>query len=101
MAAGSVQNYIRFLLESGGGPSEVDYFDERALHERAKRRKAEIELAVMNGELHRSGDVSLVMNDMVVTPGAGLGRVPRCRNWTDRLPGARYRRWPGGPLAGR
>ncbi|MRN51977.1 hypothetical protein [Paenibacillus monticola] len=76
MAAGSVQNYIRFQAESGGGPSEVDYFDERALHERAKRRKAEIELAVMNGELHRAGDVALVMNDMVVTFRARILAIP-------------------------
>ncbi|MGN7760470.1 hypothetical protein [Paenibacillus sp. 22594] len=65
MAAGSVQNYIRFQAETGDGGSGVDYFDERAMHERAKRKKAELELAVMEGDLHRSGDVELVMNDMV------------------------------------
>jgi phage terminase Nu1 subunit (DNA packaging protein) len=67
VAAESIQNYIQFQSESGGGASEVDYFDERALHERVKRRKAELELAVMEGDLHRSDDVRLVMNDMIVT----------------------------------
>ncbi|MFP4976374.1 hypothetical protein ACE6ED_13305 [Paenibacillus sp. CN-4] len=64
-AVGSVQNYMRFQRENGSTTSEVDYFDERALHERAKRKKAELELAVMQGDLHRSGDVELVMNDMI------------------------------------
>ncbi|MFC3802818.1 hypothetical protein [Cohnella sp. GCM10012308] len=65
VAAESVQNYIRLQAEGAAGKSEVDYFDERALHERAKRRKTELELAVMEGELHRSDDVKLVMNDMI------------------------------------
>lgn len=62
----SVQQYIQQLqVKDGGADAEVDYFGERALHERAKRQMAEMNLSVMKGELHRSEDVSHVMNDMI------------------------------------
>ncbi|MEB3103072.1 hypothetical protein [Ferviditalea candida] len=66
-AADSIQNYIRYLQEKERATSddEIDYFKERALHEKVKREKAELELAVMKGELHRSEDVKFVMNDMI------------------------------------
>lgn len=62
----SVQQYIQSLqARDGGSDTEVDYFGERALHERAKRQMAEMNLSVMKGELHRSEDVAHVMNDMI------------------------------------
>jgi phage terminase Nu1 subunit (DNA packaging protein) len=66
-AAESIQNYIRFLQEKerSANEGEADYFKERALHEKAKREMAEIELAVIKGEIHRSEDVKVVMNDMI------------------------------------
>lgn len=66
-AANSIQNYIRYLQDKERAVSDddIDYFKERALHEKAKREKAELELAVMKGELHRSEDVKFVMNDMI------------------------------------
>ncbi|KEO84768.1 type IV toxin-antitoxin system AbiEi family antitoxin domain-containing protein [Tumebacillus flagellatus] len=61
----SVQRYIEHLkkqYEEGGG---IDYAFEKAAHERVKRKKAEIELAAMEGQMHSSADVETVMNDMV------------------------------------
>lgn len=64
-AAESIRRYIKSVTERDGGKTEVDYFEERAHHEKAKRLKTEMEVAVMKGELHRSSDVEMVMNDMV------------------------------------
>jgi phage terminase Nu1 subunit (DNA packaging protein) len=64
-AAESIRRYIKNMTERDGGKTEVDYFEERAYHEKAKRLKTEMEVAVMKGELHRSSDVEMVMNDMV------------------------------------
>ncbi|WP_036746549.1 hypothetical protein [Paenibacillus sp. UNC451MF] len=62
----SIQNYIKSIQgKQGDGNTDVDYFNERALHEKAKREIAEIELSVMRGDLHRSQDVKYVMNDML------------------------------------
>ncbi|WP_338826270.1 hypothetical protein MTBGP_09730 [Moorella thermoacetica] len=56
-------------------PAYVDYVTvendelrrEKILHERAKRRKAELQLKVMEGELHYGKDVERVMNHMLST----------------------------------
>ncbi|MFH5187124.1 hypothetical protein ACHHV8_33580 [Paenibacillus sp. TAB 01] len=66
-ATESIQNYIRTLQDKSGAKDagSVDYFDERARHEKAKREIAEIELSVMRGDLHKSEDVKFVMNDML------------------------------------
>jgi len=65
-ALDSIQNYIKSIQDKQGtGKTDVDYFDERALHEKAKREMAEMELSVMRGDLHRSQDVKYVMNDMI------------------------------------
>jgi len=61
----SVRGFIRYLQDKNGDNDEIDYNREHALLERAKRLKAELQLNVMKGELHRSKDVELVMNDMI------------------------------------
>lgn len=44
---------------------KVDLESEKALHERAKREKAELALAEMRGKMHQAEDVERVMNDML------------------------------------
>lgn len=66
----SVQNYIVYLrtnteLKESKTDLKVDYDNEHALLEKAKREKAELELKVMRGELHLAEDVEQVMNDML------------------------------------
>ncbi|GAQ24231.1 hypothetical protein [Tepidanaerobacter syntrophicus] len=66
----SLKKYIAFLraaasaeVDSSKVKENLDY--EKFLHERAKREKAELELAHLKGELHHSADVEKVMNDML------------------------------------
>ncbi|MFY0545466.1 hypothetical protein [Brevibacillus sp. H7] len=75
-AIDSIQRYIQLLQEKKGDSDEVDYFTERALHEKAKREKAELALAVMKGDLHRSKDVEMVMNDMIAAFRARILAIP-------------------------
>lgn len=66
----TLKKYIAFLriaasaeVDSSKVKENLDY--EKFLHERAKREKAELELAHIKGELHHSADVEKVMNDML------------------------------------
>ncbi len=45
----------------------VNYDEEKALHEKAKREKAELLLAKMKNELHSAEDIELIMTNMIVT----------------------------------
>lgn len=60
-------DYLRQALNSNSGSKEVklNYDTEKALHEKAKREKAELQLQIMRGEVHRSEDVERVMTDML------------------------------------
>lgn len=61
----SIQRYIEFIKEQSEPDEETDYYKERALLTRANRQKAEMELKIIQGEVHRSEDVEKVMNDML------------------------------------
>ena len=69
--ADSLKNYILTLklsaqeTEMGNPDGEVDIDEEKALHERVKRRISELKLRTMKGELHKSADVERVMMDML------------------------------------
>lgn len=65
LLAENVQRYIKHIQNRIEQDTEVDYHKEKASHERAKRQKAELELQIMRGELHKSSDVEIVMNDMI------------------------------------
>lgn len=56
--------------------SEADYNKENALHERAKRKKAELELALMQGSVHKGEDVETVMIDMLSRIKSKLMSIP-------------------------
>jgi len=65
--APTIQGYIKYLQERafGRGNTDSDLQKEKILLTRANRQKAELEVQVMRGELHRSEDVRRVMNDML------------------------------------
>lgn len=66
----SVSRYITFIKMASDGldatsvEESLDY--EKWLHEKAKREKAEIELAHIKKEMHRSEEVEQVLNHMVM-----------------------------------
>lgn len=67
----SVINYITHLKANieiknlSDEDSKIDYDEEHALHEKAKRIKAELELQVMSGQLHEADIIEKVMTDML------------------------------------
>lgn len=66
----SIQNYIKTLkvqrdIQTAKNNDEISYNEERAKHEQIKRMQAELKLALMKGELHKSQDVEAVMTDML------------------------------------
>ncbi|AJK27725.1 hypothetical protein ABNB59_19620 [Paenibacillus larvae] len=62
----AVQAYIKHV-EGESGNGKISYRDEKAEHERIKKEKAALELAVMKGELHRAEDVRAEMADMLTS----------------------------------
>lgn len=68
----NVQRYIDYL-KTGVKDRENDeeaqamYWEEKALHEKAKREMAEIKLAKLKGQMHDAADIELVMTNMLVT----------------------------------
>lgn len=66
----TVSTYVTFLKLSADALNEDDVTEslryEQWLHEKAKREKAEIELAHIKNEMHRSDEVEEVMNNMVM-----------------------------------
>lgn len=77
----SVQQYCNFLrqkteVDSNKKGAKIDYDTEHALHEKVKREKAELQLKVMKGELHRSEDVESIMVDMITKTKTKLLGIP-------------------------
>lgn len=66
----TVSKYITFLKLSADNMTQEDITEsleyEKWLHEKAKREKAEIELSHIKREMHSSGEVEEVMNNMVM-----------------------------------
>ena len=52
-------NYLKAAADKSEGMSEKDLLD------RTRRKKLELEIKIMQGELHRAEDVKRVMNDML------------------------------------
>lgn len=77
----SVRSYIIHLktnndLKEDKIKKEIDIDTENALLIKAKREKAELELAAMRGDMHFSSDVERVMNDMLSNFRAKLLSMP-------------------------
>ncbi|WP_342471626.1 hypothetical protein MHH70_12475 [Metasolibacillus sp. FSL H7-0170] len=66
----SVSRYITFLKMASDGLDDATVEEsleyEKWLHEKAKREKAEIELAHIKKEMHKSDEVEKVLNHMVM-----------------------------------
>lgn len=63
----SIKRYVQTLQEKRGDSDKVDYYTEHALLEKAKREKAELELAKRKNQLHDAADVELVLTNMLTT----------------------------------
>lgn len=77
----TVQTYCTYLrqkaeVNDNKMSSQSAYESERALHEKAKREKAEIELAIMKNELHDAVDVERVMTNMLTILRTRLLSIP-------------------------
>lgn len=76
----TVNKYISFLRLSNDQLEENDVTDslefEKYLHEKAKREKAEIELAHIKGRMHSSTEVEKVMNNMLASFRARILAIP-------------------------
>jgi len=73
---GCVQRYIEYKTASSIGNLNVDYSQEKARHERAKRIKAEVELSHLVGKMHEAADVESVMTDMIIKAKTKLRGIP-------------------------
>jgi hypothetical protein len=73
----TAHNYINYLRKRNPESQEnLDYNTERAKLVRAKRRNEEYELAIKEGQLHRSEDIEQVMTDMLINFKARLLEIP-------------------------
>jgi len=72
----SIQSYLEYMMDRDKSDGELDKTTEEALWTRARRKKTELDLQIMQGELHRSDDVKLVMNDMLGSFRARLLGLP-------------------------
>lgn len=60
--AGTVQGYCKYLKDAIATP---DGMSEKDLLDRTRRKKLELEISIIQGDLHRADDVRRVMNDML------------------------------------
>jgi phage terminase Nu1 subunit (DNA packaging protein) len=74
--APAVQGYIRFLQERMQSGDDPDLTRERALLTKVQRETAELELAAMRGDMHKSEDVMTVWTECVVNCRSRLLAVP-------------------------
>jgi phage terminase Nu1 subunit (DNA packaging protein) len=77
----ATRRYCAFLRQSAEAGADkknakLSYDEEHAAHEKVKREKAELQLKVMKGELHRSEDVEEVMTDMITRAKTKLLGLP-------------------------
>ena len=62
----SLENYYRSKNAMPDGKKAVDFWKERGLHERAKRKLAELKLEKAKGNLYEAAVVEKVMGDQLV-----------------------------------
>lgn len=78
----SLKNYILSLKLAAEGATadspdgEIDFDEEKALHERVKRHISELKLQTMKGELHKAEDVERVMSDMLAAFKTRVMNIP-------------------------
>ncbi|GHS90855.1 hypothetical protein AGMMS49957_17530 [Synergistales bacterium] len=72
----TIQSYVRYLGERIKSGDDADLQKERALLTKAQRETAELELALMRGELHKSEDVMRVWTENVMNCRLRLLAIP-------------------------
>jgi phage terminase Nu1 subunit (DNA packaging protein) len=75
----AVRTYIRFLKlnnETDSSSTKASYEEEKMLHERAKRQKAELLLAEMRGQVHDADTVEKVMEEMLTNLKTKILAIP-------------------------
>ena len=78
----SLKNYILSLKlavdsnDSDNPGGELNFEEEKALHERVKRHISEMKLQTMKGELHKADDVRHVMTDMLSSFKTRMMNIP-------------------------
>lgn len=77
----TVKRYITYLrtkaeTKTDGKVTEADYIIEKTMHERAKRKISELELAQMQGKLHDSADIEREMTKMLAAFRAKILAIP-------------------------
>lgn len=78
----SLKNYIlslKLAVDSNDGDNpdgELNFEEEKALHERVKRHISEMKLQTMKGELHKADDVRHVMTDMLSSFKTRMMNIP-------------------------
>lgn len=72
----SIQSYLEYIKEQSKTGEELSKVTEEILLVRAKRIKAELDLDIMQGNVHRSEDVEAIMNDMLASFRAQLLVLP-------------------------
>lgn len=76
----NVQRYIDFLKagqHEEEEESQAAYWEEKALHEKAKREMAELKLAKLKNRLHDADDVEMVMTNMLATFRSRILGIPQ------------------------
>lgn len=78
----SLKNYIlslKLAVDSNDGDNpdgELNFEEEKAIHERVKRHISEMKLQTMKGELHKADDVRHVMTDMLSSFKTRMMNIP-------------------------
>lgn len=65
----NIKKYLDFIRTGQITDEEAtaQYWEEKALHEKAKREMAELKLAKLKNQLHDARDIEMVMTNMLVT----------------------------------
>lgn len=77
----AIAEFYSFKFQSD---EAIDFMAEKALHEKAKRELAELELQKRRNEVHDAADVELVMTDMLTNLRSQLLGLPA--KWRRSLP---------------
>ena len=74
----AIREYIAAIKQQAEekDEEETDQREEQTMLTRANRKMAELELATMNGKLHRSEDVQSIMNEMLTSFRSRLLAIP-------------------------
>jgi len=74
----AIREYIAAIKQQAEekDEEETDLREEQTMLTRANRKMAELDLAVMNGKLHRSEDVQNIMNEMMTSFRSRLLAIP-------------------------